>query len=133
MPEINIEIGGRSYMVACEPGEETPLQKAAGLLDTEATALQASIGRVPEARMLLMSGLMLADRASQWQAKIDDLELQIKKVEEKAAKIAASAMEVSESQNSEEVRAAKAQAEQAIYALERITETVERLADQVEQ
>ena len=133
MPETSIEIGGRSYMVSCEPGEEAPLQKAAGLLDTEAAALQASIGRVPEARMLLMSGLMLADRAAQWQAKISELDAQMKKVEEKAAKIAASAMEVSESQNSEEVRAANAQAEQAIYALERITETVERLADQVEQ
>lgn len=133
MPEINVEIGGRNYVVSCEPGEEGQLQKAAALLDTEATDLQASIGRVPEPRMLLMAGLMLADRAAVWEARVSELETQMKQVEAKAAKIAASAIEVSESQNSEEVRTARAQAEQAIYALERITETVEKLADQVSQ
>ncbi|NNU81928.1 cell division protein ZapA [Halovulum dunhuangense] len=62
MPEITVSIGGRSFRMACEPGEENNLHQAAELLDAEAETLQKAIGRLPEPRMLLMSGLMLADR-----------------------------------------------------------------------
>ncbi len=62
MPEVKIDIGGYKYQVACEVGEETQLQAAAKLLIDEAETLQSQIGRVAEPRMLLMSGLMLADR-----------------------------------------------------------------------
>lgn len=64
MPEETIVIGGKSFEVACQPGEEHFLQAAARMLDAEARTLIEQIGRVPEARMLLMSGLMLADKAA---------------------------------------------------------------------
>jgi cell division protein ZapA len=64
MPEETIVIGGKNFEVACQPGEEHFLQAAARMLDAEARTLLAQIGRVPEARMLLMSGLMLADKAA---------------------------------------------------------------------
>ena len=63
MPEISIKIGGRDYDVACRHGEERHLKMAVALLDAEATALTDRIGQLPESRMLLMAGLMLADRA----------------------------------------------------------------------
>ncbi|MCG6884651.1 MAG: cell division protein ZapA [Silicimonas sp.] len=62
MPEVNIHIGGRTFAVACQEGEEHFLQSAADLLDGEAKSLMEQIGRLPEARMLLMAGLMLADK-----------------------------------------------------------------------
>ena len=64
MPEVNIEIGGRIFQVACQTGEEHFLQSAAKLLDNEAQVLADQIGRMPEARMLLMAGLMLADKTA---------------------------------------------------------------------
>lgn len=64
MPEVKISIGGRDFMVSCQEGEEHFLQSAAAMLDTEASALSAQIGRLPEPRMLLMSGLMLADKTA---------------------------------------------------------------------
>lgn len=62
MPEVPIQIGGRTFNVACQDGEEQFLHSAAGLLDAEAKTLMDQIGRLPEARMLLMAGLMLADK-----------------------------------------------------------------------
>ena len=62
MPEVTIKIGQRLYTVNCPAGEEPQLQKAREALDAEASSLLAQVGRVPEAQMLLMSGLMLADR-----------------------------------------------------------------------
>ena len=64
MPEVTISIGGRPFQVACQEGEEHFLQSAAALLDNEASILMDQIGRLPEARMLLMAGLMLADKAA---------------------------------------------------------------------
>lgn len=64
MPEIEIEIGGRGFMVACQDGEEAYLHAAAKMLDTEATAILGQIGRMPADRMLLMAGLMLADKTA---------------------------------------------------------------------
>ena len=64
MPEVNIEIGGRTFQVACQTGEEHFLQSAAKLLDNEASVLAEQIGRMPETRMLLMAGLMLADKTA---------------------------------------------------------------------
>ena len=64
MPEISVTIGGRSFTVACQDGEEHFLQAAAQMLDTEAAHLVSAGGRVPEAQMLLMAGLMLADRTA---------------------------------------------------------------------
>lgn len=64
MPEVEIEIGGRKFEVACQTGEEHYLRAAAKLLDEEAQVLSAQIGRIPEARMLLMAGLMLADKTA---------------------------------------------------------------------
>ncbi|QFU08207.1 Cell division protein ZapA [Rhodobacteraceae bacterium THAF1] len=64
MPDEEITIGGRSYEVSCQPGEEHFLHSAASLIDAEAQTLLSQIGRMPETRMLLMAGLMLADKTA---------------------------------------------------------------------
>lgn len=70
MPEVEIEIGGRKFEVSCQDGEEPYLHSAARMLDEEATVLTTSIGRIPEDRMLLMAGLMLADRTAGLEEKL---------------------------------------------------------------
>ncbi len=64
MPEVEVTVGGRPFRVACQEGEEHFLRAASGMLNTEAEALQTQLGRLPETRMLLMAGLMLADRTA---------------------------------------------------------------------
>ncbi|MBO9464843.1 cell division protein ZapA [Tropicibacter sp. R15_0] len=68
--EVEIVIGGRSFEVACQDGEQQFLQSAARLLDAEASVLVGQIGRIPEPRMLLMSGLMLADKTAGLEEKL---------------------------------------------------------------
>ncbi len=62
MPEIVVNVGGRPFTVACQEGQEGFLNAAADMLNTQSVALIDQIGQLPEARMLLMSGLMLADK-----------------------------------------------------------------------
>jgi len=84
MPEVRVSIGGRDFDVACQEGEEHYLRTAAKLLDDEARVLAEQAGRMPEARMLLMAGLMLADktasvedRAAEVQAQLDEREAEL--------------------------------------------------------
>ncbi|WP_324755234.1 cell division protein ZapA [Roseovarius sp. Pro17] len=74
MPEVDIEIGGRTFQVSCQQGEEHFLHSAAKMLDDEASVLSAQIGRIPEPRMLLMAGLMLADKTAGLQDKLREME-----------------------------------------------------------
>ena len=62
MPDVSITIGGRQFEVACQDGEESFLKAAAEVLDGEARLLSDQVGRLAENRMLLMAGLMLADK-----------------------------------------------------------------------
>lgn len=105
MPEVTISIGGREFDVACQEGEEHYLHAAAQLLDTEAQTLIGQIGRMPENRLLLMAGLLLADKS----ASVDD---QLKSMERKIGSLQAQLEEAREaSQKVETVEVARVPAE----------------------
>jgi cell division protein ZapA len=77
MPEIHITIGGRQFEVACQEGEESYLHSAAKMLDDEAQVLSDQVGRMPEARMLLMAGLLLADKTASVEDKITEVRAEL--------------------------------------------------------
>lgn len=81
MPEVDIHIGGRVFQVTCQDGEEPYLQSAAALLDVEAQALHEVMGRVPESRMLLMAGLMLADKTVGLEEELREAERRLREYE----------------------------------------------------
>ncbi|MGJ8628284.1 MAG: cell division protein ZapA [Sulfitobacter sp.] len=77
MPEIQITIGGRQFEVACQDGEESYLHSAAKMLDDEAQVLSDQVGRMPEARMLLMAGLLLADKTASVEDRITEVRAEL--------------------------------------------------------
>ncbi len=81
MPEVTIHIGGRGFDVSCQDGEEVFLQSAAKMLDDEAQVLSDQIGRMPESRMLLMAGLMLADKTAATEDMVKALEAKLAEAE----------------------------------------------------
>lgn len=62
MAEVEFTIGHKEYRLAAQDGEEKLLRRAAALLDGEAQQILGQAGRMPEPRLLLLAGLMLADR-----------------------------------------------------------------------
>lgn len=77
MPEVRITIGGRQFEVACQDGEEGYLHSAAKMLDDEAQVLSDQVGRMPEARMLLMAGLLLADKTASVDDRINEVRAEL--------------------------------------------------------
>jgi cell division protein ZapA len=81
MPELEISIGGRKFFVSCRVGEEHFLNAAAKMLDTEAQPILTQMGRLPEPRMLLMAGLMLADRTASVEDELRQLKARVAEME----------------------------------------------------
>ena len=129
MPELEILIGGRAFEVACQEGEGHYLPSAAEMLNVEAQTLIAQTGRIPEARMLLMSGLMLADRT----AGVED---RLKIMEDEADAFRAeidrltSALKRAEARTAERVEVPVVPAE-VTESLRQLTEKAEKLAEEI--
>ena len=87
MPEETVRIGNRDYQVACQPGEERFLQNAARLLDTEATTVTSQGGRLPENRVLLLAGLMLADKSVSSEEQLRARDDRIRELEREVARL----------------------------------------------
>ena len=70
MPEVDVNIGGKNFSVSCQIGEEQYLEAAAAALNAEAKKLGDQISKISDSRMLLMAGLMLADKTADMNDKL---------------------------------------------------------------
>jgi len=61
MPAITLTISGRLYEVVCEESQADHVRHLAAQLDERAQQLLVDLGPQPEARVLLMIALTLAD------------------------------------------------------------------------
>jgi cell division protein ZapA len=62
MAEVELNIAGRAYRIACRDGEEENLQTAARMVDQKSREALAGLGALSEARQLLFAALLLADQ-----------------------------------------------------------------------
>ena len=82
MGQVVVTVNGRPYTMQCNDGEEDHLSELAQLLDTEVNQIHASVGQVGDIRLLLMAGLIIADRLSDSLKRIEDLQEQIRGIKE---------------------------------------------------
>ena len=105
MAEVEFTIGHKEYSLSAQDGEERLLQRAASLLDDEARQILEQAGRVPEPRLLLLAGLMLADRHNSMEDRALAAERELTRIRQ-----AANGMVASEVQDSMAELAARAEA-----------------------
>ena len=69
MGKVTIEVNGRTYLIACKPGEEERIRQLGVYLDTVVRNLAAKAGagaaRVGDSHLLVMAGLTIADELSE--------------------------------------------------------------------
>lgn len=61
MAQVSVEIGGRTYPLSCRDGGEPHLSELAAGIAEKAERLTGQLGPMSEARLLLMTALMIAD------------------------------------------------------------------------
>jgi len=65
MPQVNVLVNGREHQIGCGDGEEDRVRELAAYVDKRATELVQQGARVPDARLMLMTALIIADDLAQ--------------------------------------------------------------------
>jgi len=74
MPHVNVTIAGKSYRMACGPGEEDHLAALAKSFDDRVTEMRGTFGEIGDMRLHVMASLTLADELLEARRRIADLE-----------------------------------------------------------
>jgi cell division protein ZapA len=73
MPEVNVEINGRKYRMACEEGQEPHLQMLADVFNRKIDALKGNFGEIGDNRLTVMAGIAALDELEEAQRQIAQL------------------------------------------------------------
>ena len=65
MPQVTIAINGRSYAIACDPGEEERIRQLARMIDAKVVGFAKDAPQAGEARLLVLAALLLADELAE--------------------------------------------------------------------
>ena len=74
MAQVNVTINGRQFRMACEDGQEEHLTRLAKELDERVAALRGQFGEIGDARLTVMTALMVADELAETARKLRGLE-----------------------------------------------------------
>ena len=74
MPEVNVEINGRKYRMACEEGQQQHLIGLAERLNTHVESLKGAVGEIGDNRLTVMAGIAVVDELAEAEKRIKALE-----------------------------------------------------------
>ncbi|MFN4090045.1 MAG: cell division protein ZapA [Alphaproteobacteria bacterium] len=73
MAEVAVTINGRVYQMACDDGQEEHLLALSQQVGSRVDELANSVGQVGDARLLVMTSLLIADELFDLRAEVDEL------------------------------------------------------------
>ena len=65
MAQVTVTINGRKYEITCDDGQEAHLTRLSEYVDRRVDELVAAVGQVGDARLLVMTSLLVADELSE--------------------------------------------------------------------
>jgi cell division protein ZapA len=89
VPEVNVEINGRKYRMACEEGQQRHLIGLAQRFNTQVEGLKGAVGEIGDNRLTVMAGIAVVDELAEAERRIAALEAQVAELTEAGQEIAA--------------------------------------------
>ena len=77
MPEVNVEINGRKYRMACEEGQQAHLIGLAARFNAQVESLKGAVGEIGDNRLTVMAGIAVVDELAEAERKIKALETEV--------------------------------------------------------
>jgi len=74
MPEVNVEINGRKYRMACEDGQEEHLLRLAERFNGHIDAFKGGFGEIGDNRLTVMAGIAVLDELAEAERRITQLQ-----------------------------------------------------------
>ena len=111
MAQVNVQIAGRTYRMACGDGEEDHLRTLAARLDGQIAELRGSFGEIGDNRITVMAALTVVDQLGETERRLAAAEVEIARL-----------------------RGVEAGADAALDALaDRVADTIGAVADRIER
>lgn len=73
MPEVNVEIDGKKYRMACEEGQEQHLLELAERFNRTVIGLKGNFGEIGDNRLVVMAGIAVLDELAEAERRIESL------------------------------------------------------------
>ncbi|NGP18427.1 cell division protein ZapA [Devosia aurantiaca] len=89
MPEVNVEINGRKYRMACEEGQQGHLIGLAKRFNEQVEGLKGAVGEIGDNRLTVMAGIAVVDDLAAAERRIAELEAHVAELTEAGHEIAA--------------------------------------------
>lgn len=89
MAQVQVGILGRQFMLACGDGEEERVRRLAARVEERVRAVVGDENRAPDARVMLLAAIMLANEADEADRALDGLKAEMDKVRRSADRSAA--------------------------------------------
>ena len=83
MAQVTVTIGGRSYRLACNEGEEPHLEALAREVDAKFASMRERFGEIGDQRLLVMTALTFADEFFEARERIAALEAEAERAAER--------------------------------------------------
>ena len=80
MPQVAVQINGKTYRMACDEGQEAHLLDLAQRFDRTINQLKGSFGEIGDQRLTVMAGVMVTDELVALQHKVTGLESEVAKL-----------------------------------------------------
>lgn len=77
MPEVNVEINGRKYRMACEEGQQQHLIGLAERFNAHVEGLKGAVGEIGDNRLTVMAGIAVVDELAEAEKRIKALESEV--------------------------------------------------------
>lgn len=77
MPEVNVEINGRKYRMACEEGQQKHLIGLAERFNAQVENLKGAVGEIGDTRLTVMAGIAVVDELAEAERRIKELQTEI--------------------------------------------------------
>lgn len=77
MPEVNVEINGRKYRMACEEGQQKHLIGLAERFNAQVEGLKGAVGEIGDNRLTVMAGIAVVDELAEAERRIKELEQEV--------------------------------------------------------
>ena len=77
MPEVNVEINGRKYRMACEEGQQQHLIGLAERFNTQVEQIKDAVGEIGDNRLTVMAGIAVVDELAEAEKRIKALEEEV--------------------------------------------------------
>jgi cell division protein ZapA len=77
MAQVAVTIGGKTYRIACDEGDEPRLVALADVVDSQVESMRQRFGEIGDRRLLIMAAVSIADELVETSRRVRDLETRL--------------------------------------------------------